>query len=291
MNKITIVVVLSGLSLFTLRTNAQRDTLRLYFGINESLSRAHSKKIDSLTSRLSAAVYNVWIYGYADFLHHDEYNQQLSQKRADGVKARLLKNSSEPQMTIMACEGRGEKYSSDNGSAEGELKNRRVDLIYEIRGSGRVPDTRPVRLTEPKDTAAEQPVDEGPKTLETLEKGESMALEGLTFVPGRHVVKFESVPVLKNLLKTMRENPDLKIEIQGHICCSPGPEDGYDYDTDDYRLSRNRAKAVFDYLVQNGIPPARMKYRGFGHSRPKVKETNEETQQINRRVEVMILEK
>ena len=89
----------------------------------------------------------------------------------------------------------------------------------------------------------------------------------------------------------MQDNPDLKIEIQGHICCSPGPEDGYDPDTDDFRLSRNRAKEVYNYLVKNGIAPERMKYRGFGHSRPKVKETSPETLQINRRVEIMILEK
>ena len=83
----------------------------------------------------------------------------------------------------------------------------------------------------------------------------------------------------------MQENPKLKIKIEGHVCCLP---DNYTY----YSLSENRARAVLDYLLDNGIDLSRMQYEGFGSSRKAVKpERTPEDQQKNRRVEIRILEK
>src|SRR5690606_8863497 len=173
----------------------------------------NDRRIDSLSNKLKGKVYNIWIYGYADFLATDSYNLNLSERRAEGAKARLLKNSSEPQMTILSCEGKGEVYSSDNGSSEGEAYQRRVDIIYEIRPENRVVDTRPIQLEEEKpDTTPELDV-------KTLRQDGTLTLEGLGFIPGRHTLLRSSVPVLHKLLRTLLQNPDLKIEIHGHICC------------------------------------------------------------------------
>ena len=49
---------------------------------------------------------------------------------------------------------------------------------------------------------------------------------------------------MNELLSVMQKNKKLKIEIQGHICCAP--EDFGD-------LSTARARAVYDYLIKNGI--------------------------------------
>ena len=87
----------------------------------------------------------------------------------------------------------------------------------------------------------------------------------------------------------MLNNPALEIEIQGHICCQPGPGDGYDLETGTYDLSLQRAKTVFNYLAAHGVAPARMRYTGLGHQFPLNTEQNEAEQQQNRRVEVKIL--
>ena len=143
-------------------------------------------------------------------------------------------------------------------------------------------------LETPKDSVPPQ----AKKKIEELNKGESVAIEGLSFVPGRHLILESAVPVLQKLLKTMKDNPKLKIEIQGHVCCTDGPEDGLDYDTREKNLSEARAKAIYDYLLAKGISDKRLSYKGFGHSKPK--ELIEDTptkEQTNRRVEIMIIEK
>jgi outer membrane protein OmpA-like peptidoglycan-associated protein len=268
--------------------NAQKATLSLYYGINVAQNDGNDARIDSLCNSMKGKVFNVWIFGYADFLNNDSYNIKLSQKRADNVKSRLLKNTSEPQMTVLACEGRGEKNSKDNGSHDGEREQRRVDLVFEIRPPNRVVDTRPIKLDQ-KDTTKKHPQTKLINVEELKTKGK-MALEGLSFIPGRSTLMPSSVPVLEGLLKTLEQNQDLRVEIQGHICCWSQPGDAYDYDTKDNNLSTNRAKTVYNYLVEHGIDEDRLQYKGYGHTRPREVENSPENEQKNRRVEIKVLE-
>lgn len=100
------------------------------------------------------------------------------------------------------------------------------------------------------------------------------------------------MPVLQKLLTALNENTKLRIEIQGHVCCTLNGADGMDLDTREMKLSENRAKAIYDYLVGKGISRNRLSYKGFGRTKPKVEiETNSEQEQLNRRVEIMIIEK
>ena len=86
----------------------------------------------------------------------------------------------------------------------------------------------------------------------------------------------------------MKENPKLKIEVQGHICCVYNG-DGDDLDTGERNLSVARAKAICDFLIKNGIDASRLSYRGFGSSKrlPNISIFDSK----NRRVEILILDK
>lgn len=260
------------------------DTLRLYFAVNEITSVTNNLRLDSALKAIEKKSMDVGIYGYADFLSNDAYNISLSQKRADAVKQYLLDNAAYNQLNVYACEGKGERFSKDNSSPEGEPKQRRVDVYFE-----------PVVTLNVAESFLETPKEEVQKTevkknIEELSKGESMALEGLSFVPGRHLILESAIPVLQKLLKTMKDNPKLKIEIQGHVCCTSGA-DGLDYDTREKNLSEARAKAIYEYLVAKGISKDRLSYKGFGHSKPKeLIEDTPEKEQANRRVEIMIIE-
>ena len=88
----------------------------------------------------------------------------------------------------------------------------------------------------------------------------------------------ESIPVLKDLLKLMNDNPGLEVEIGGHVCCGPSME-----------LSVLRAKRVYDYLVENGIAKKRLTYKGYSFDKPIAKEDTEEGKMLNRRVEITVL--
>jgi OmpA-OmpF porin, OOP family len=67
------------------------------------------------------------------------------------------------------------------------------------------------------------------------------------------------------LYLTMKENPDLKIEIQGHVNC---PLNNCSYSPASLQtLSNERAQAVQNYLINKGIAQNRMTSKGFSNSK------------------------
>ena len=56
----------------------------------------------------------------------------------------------------------------------------------------------------------------------------------------------------------------MKVEIQGHVCCTGSKADGLDTDTGYPNLSENRARAVYNFLIENGIDKSRLRYKGSG---------------------------
>ena len=83
----------------------------------------------------------------------------------------------------------------------------------------------------------------------------------------------------------MMNNPKIVIEIHGHICCNPNPNDT--------KLSYRRALVIFKYLQNNGVQLYRMAFRGYGSNDPiyKLPERNEKERAANRRVEILIVDK
>ncbi len=117
--------------------------------------------------------------------------------------------------------------------------------------------------------------------------GEKMALRNLLFYGNQAVLLPESEDELSNILRFMQMNPQVRIEIAGHIN-NPllKPEQ---LSTWEWELSVNRAKLVYNYLLRNGIAPERMRYKGYGNAEMLYpKPTSEEEQAQNRRVEIRI---
>ncbi len=270
---------------------AQNNALNLYFEINQIESDQNYAKLDSFLNTLKVKSVNVRLVGYADFLSNNEYNLALSKNRAEHIKAHLAKRSKEPHVNVLSCTGKGEAQSVDNNNPLGEAKQRRVEMLLENASSNNNVNTRPVQIEAPP--AEVKPELVAGKKLIDIQIGQSIELHGVSFVPGKHIILDASIPVLFDLLETLKQNPKVKIEIQGHVCCiEDSKEDALDYGTGERILSVNRAKAVFDFLIKNGIDRTRLKYRGFGHKHPKVSpETSPDDEQMNRRVEIMLIEK
>lgn len=114
-------------------------------------------------------------------------------------------------------------------------------------------------------------------------------MNNINFVGGRAVFLSTATPTLKELLKVMRDNPELRIEIQGHVCCTLGGSDGPNLDSGSDFLSVDRAKAVYDYLVYNGIEESLCVIKVLGEERLVYPEQTEGDRTRNRRVEIMIL--
>ena len=113
--------------------------------------------------------------------------------------------------------------------------------------------------------------------------GDKLKIDNLNFVINTFAVVNESRSKLYELLLVMQNNPKLKIELQGHLCCMT---------KDRADLSTQRAKAISNFLRQNGIESSRVAYKGFGVSQPlfAIPEKDETERAANRRVEILILE-
>ncbi|HTN16346.1 MAG TPA: OmpA family protein [Chitinophagaceae bacterium] len=126
--------------------------------------------------------------------------------------------------------------------------------------------------------------------LSKLKANDVLRVENIHFLPTKHIITEDSEPILRALLQTMLDFPQLAIRIEGHVCCIRGAGDALDTDTYELKLSENRARHIYLYLITNGIDGTRIEYAGFGKSRPIVaEEKTEEDAQRNRRVEIRVL--
>lgn len=117
-----------------------------------------------------------------------------------------------------------------------------------------------------------------------IEVGETARLNNLFFDFNKSVLKTESYVELDQLALLMKNKPTLEILISGHT--DDVGEAQFNLD-----LSLKRAQAVRNYLVSKGISITRMSCKGLGESKPIAVGTSEESRQLNRRVEFLILKK
>jgi OOP family OmpA-OmpF porin len=97
----------------------------------------------------------------------------------------------------------------------------------------------------------------------------------------KYNLKPEAVKILDEAITTLRENPDLRVTIEGH-CDSIG--------TAEYNLAlgERRANAVRAYLVYRGIAAGRMETVSYGEERPKADNNTDEGRALNRRASLIV---
>jgi len=118
--------------------------------------------------------------------------------------------------------------------------------------------------------------------LHPIESGERIALRNVFFETGRWEILPESEYELAKVVDLLTKNPTLKIELGGHTDNVGRPEANQ-------RLSEQRAKAVYDYLINKGIPSNRLSYKGYGETQPVATNDTDEGRRENRRTEIKVL--
>ncbi|MDX1446956.1 OmpA family protein, partial [Lishizhenia sp.] len=74
-------------------------------------------------------------------------------------------------------------------------------------------------------------------------------------------IRADASPVLDSLVKLLNDNPNIEIQLGSHTDVR-GTRYYNQY------LSNKRAKSVMDYLINKGIDPARLTWKGYGESEP-----------------------
>lgn len=120
--------------------------------------------------------------------------------------------------------------------------------------------------------------------LQPIEANAAVVLNNIFFDVNKFDIKPESQVELDKIVQLLNENPTVKIQITGHTDNAGKP-------TENLALSNNRAKTVVSYLINKGISPQRLSYKGFGETQPVAGNKTEEGRAKNRRTEMKVVSK
>lgn len=118
--------------------------------------------------------------------------------------------------------------------------------------------------------------------LQPIEANASIILKNIFFDVNKYDLNPSSQIELDELIKLLRENPLVSVQINGYT-------DNVGKPSDNLLLSENRAKAVVSYLTTKGIDPKRLSYKGYGEAQPVSPNTTEAGRANNRRTELKVL--
>lgn len=132
---------------------------------------------------------------------------------------------------------------------------------------------QPIKIVETKPTSLEASKPKEEKAI---------VLKNVFFDTDKAILKPESFAELNKLKQLLTENATMRIELRGHT-------DSQGSDTHNLDLSDRRAKAVKEYLIQNGIVADRLQSKGFGETKPVDTNDTPQGRANNRRTEFVIL--
>jgi outer membrane protein OmpA-like peptidoglycan-associated protein len=289
---------LTTLLFFAIQMATGQEQFSVYFDTNKFLVTAtENQRLDQWISE-NTKVKIIAINGFTDKDGSSELNDSLAQKRVDFIY-KTIENK-----VAIRSDFKSRSFGEAHLQQQDKSKNRRVDVYYilekdlprenEILGIKeaiivekskpeiRYPDV--FQVQNPNGTVSDFTLDIAfMQKITKAKSGEKLQLDNLNFQFNTFAITNESRGKLYELLLVMMQNPKLKIEIQGHICCNSSGKE---------TLSTQRAKAIKGFLKSQGIENSRVTYKGFGSTQPlfPLPENNEQERAANRRVEILIVE-
>ena len=286
-------VIFLILCLITLSAKAQQQ-FSVYFESNKfTLVPQEEQRLQNWIAESGAAKV-VAIGGYTDEDGSTGFNDTLAKRRVDHVFEKIRDKVAIRDDFKTRSFGELHRQSAD------KAQNRKVTITFltpaelprenEILGIKPSEPPKPrtfpsrIRVPNPDGTKTEYNLDtKFMRELDQAKTGDKLAIRDMNFRVNTFAIVPESRARLYELLIVMQQNPNLKIDIQGHLCCMP---------TDRLNLSTQRAKAIYNFLVHNEISKSRLSFQGFGSTKPihPIPEQNEEQRAANRRVEIYIVQ-
>jgi len=285
-----------------------QNKLDVFFDFNQDVPNKSSQIIINQWVLDNKNVEITKVLGYCDSVDDSKYNKDLAMRRINSILTFFKTNNVRITDKVeLKSFGKDFKYSKN------QSENRKVVFFFnllkdekqDVKNTKTLPDTpfdnRPVSEAAAEETSQnkeydiveaidmEALVEDEKSTLAAkfnkAKVGDLVRISNINFYFNSEKVMDQSFPLLDELLEIMISNPTLRIEIHGHICCNPNPNDT--------KLSYRRALVILKYLTKNGIEVNRLAFKGYGSNDPiyKVPERNEKERAANRRVEILIVAK
>lgn len=194
--------------------------------------------------------------------------QELSECRMDYILNLLVLNQKPITLYLHESDEINENYNPENWN--------RVDIYYRIKKTCPI---QPVSTLE-QDVLVlnKENISKPCITPETAAQVQSKPMVlPILFEGGTSTVTEDTKKYLVNLKDTLLQHPKLNAHLRGHVCCG-----------NKMSISRKRAKAVYNFLVDNGIENDRITFKGYSNTIPLVyPERTSADRSANRRVDVI----
>jgi outer membrane protein OmpA-like peptidoglycan-associated protein len=116
-----------------------------------------------------------------------------------------------------------------------------------------------------------------PEMPQAEQEAIAVAVKNINFETSSAVLTKESLPILDSVALVLKRYNYYTASIEGHT-------DNVGDDQFNLKLSKDRAKACYDYLMKKGVAAKQMRYEGYGETRPLAGNDTEEGRRQNRRV-------
>ncbi|MEL7119758.1 MAG: OmpA family protein, partial [Bacteroidota bacterium] len=225
-------------------------------------------------------VYKMVLEGYVLEKIYDSPNDPdskiLGRKPLEGANVKIEVNGKEENITVgedgyFKIELEEESDYDFTGSKTDYLTKQE---FFSSKGIGKDPE-RPTQTFEIE------------IVLEKIFYDKEITLENIYYDFNESYIRDDAKPILQELAKNLKLNPDLVIQMGSHTDCRGG--DNFNAD-----LSQRRAQSAVDYLIEQGIEPQRLIAKGYGEGEPAVdcicNRCSEDQHQENRRTTFKILQ-
>lgn len=241
---------------------------RVHFetGRFELIKDEENKLMDFITCNKGFDTDSIVVKAYCDDRGSIRFNQLLSEKRAQFIASLVVNTGSGIRVKHY---GGGElTLTTTNDPDKQRAENRYAEITYYKTKPVITPTVVVTTVTE-KLTETTPVITSPVNILNDHQKvGDKITLNKILFIGGRHQLLPESYTELAALTNTLKENTKYNVCILGHICCVHDGSDGLDFDTGLENLSLARARVICEYLVEHGIDPKRLSYKGMRGNYP-----------------------
>lgn len=270
-----IILIFPSFILYLGCISQTKDTsVNFYFEFNSAkLDSNQYRRLNDFSSTFQIKS----IRGYADTTGTKKCNLSLSQKRALAVYT-ALKSSTDSIKKINLL------YYGESVEEPELWENRRVEVIARP-----ITESKAINQIPASEATHQVPVNAlaSDTTVRRLVIVRDFNLDHVYFMPDLAVITPESQSYMHELAETLKNYKTESFEIIGHINYQSRFDSTHLGDL--FTLSKRRAKAVYDFLVEQGLPASRMSYKGVGNSQPIYPSPkNDEERRKNMRVQIII---